>query len=71
MKSIRKDVVIEYQSLESLQVEKLILLQVKHPFIISMDYVFLKEMRVYFIMKYVQGGDLCMLLKRKKALPEP
>ena len=42
----------------------------KHPFIVSMDYVFAKEMRVYFIMKYVPGGDLNMLMKIKKTLPE-
>lgn len=40
MKCIRKDVVIEHESVESLAVEKLILLQVNHPFIIGMDYVF-------------------------------
>jgi hypothetical protein len=53
MKSIRKDVVLEHDSLESLKVEKLILLQVKHPFIISMDHVFAKEMRIYFVMAFV------------------
>ena len=37
MKSIRKDIVIDHDSLESLKVEKLILLQVRHPFIISMN----------------------------------
>ena len=40
MKCIRKDIVIEHDSIDSLQVEKLILLQVNHPFIIGMDYVF-------------------------------
>lgn len=40
MKVIRKDVVIQHESVESLQVEKLILNQVNHPFIIGMDYVF-------------------------------
>lgn len=40
MKCIRKDIVIEHESVESLEVEKLILLQVNHPFIIGMDYVF-------------------------------
>jgi len=34
MKSIRKDIVIEHDSLESLMLEKLILLKIKHPFII-------------------------------------
>ena len=58
MKSIRKDVIIEHDSLESLKVEKLILLQVKHPFIISMDHVFAQETRIYFVMQFVQGGEL-------------
>jgi serine/threonine protein kinase len=58
MKSIRKDVVLEHDSLESLKVEKLILLQVKHPFIISMENVFAKSTRIYFIMAFVQGGEL-------------
>lgn len=40
MKSIRKDIVIEHDSVENLHLEKLILLQVDHPFIISMEFVF-------------------------------
>ena len=53
MKSIRKDVVIQHESLESLKVEKLILLQVRHPFIISMEQVFSQETRIYFVMQFV------------------
>jgi RAC serine/threonine-protein kinase len=62
MKSIRKDTVIKHESIESLEVEKMILLKVKHPFIIAMDYVFVLETRVYFIMQYVEGGDIGMQL---------
>ena len=40
MKSIRKDIVIDNDSIENIKLERLILLQVNHPFIISMDYVF-------------------------------
>jgi hypothetical protein len=58
MKCIRKDIVIEHESLDSLAVEKLILLQVNHPFIIGMDYVFQKPFRIYFIMDFIQGGEL-------------
>ena len=54
MKSIRKDVVIDHDSLESLRIEKLILLQVDHPFIISMQYVFQKSLRIYFLMDYIE-----------------
>ena len=54
MKSIRKDVVIEHDSIENLHMEKLILLQVSHPFIIGMEYVFMKQHRIYFIMEYIR-----------------
>ena len=40
MKCIRKDVVIEYKSLENLKLESEILQTVDHPFLIKMDYVF-------------------------------
>lgn len=53
MKSIRKDIVIEHDSIENLHLEKLILLQVNHPFIISMQYVFQKSFRIYFVMDYI------------------
>ena len=70
MKSIRKDGVIKHESTESLEVEKMILLKVKHPFIIAMDYVFVTEARVYFVMQYVQGGDLGMQLSSQNRIKE-
>jgi len=54
MKSIRKDVVVELDSIKNIHIEKRILLQVNHPFIISMDYIFVKSLRIYFIMEYVR-----------------
>lgn len=54
MKSIRKDIVIDKESIENLHLEKLILLQVNHPFIISMEYVFAKAYRIYFVMDFIQ-----------------
>ena len=53
MKSIRKDVVIEQESVENLVVEKLIQLQVNHPFIIGIDFVFQRAYRIYFIMDFI------------------
>ena len=54
MKSIRKDIVLEHDSLENLHLEKTILNQVNHPFIISMEFVFIKSLRIYFIMDFIQ-----------------
>jgi serine/threonine protein kinase len=70
MKVIRKDIVIQHDSIDSLQVEKLILLQVNHPFIIGMDYVFQKAYRIYFIMDFIQGGELFKHLSEQKRFSE-
>lgn len=70
MKSIRKDVVIDHEAMESLKVEKLILLQVKHPFIISMEHVFAKSLRIYFVMQFVQGGELFKHLSEQRRFSE-
>ena len=55
MKSIRKDVVVDLNSISNIHVEKSILLQVNHPFIIGMEYVFVKSYRIYFIMEYIRS----------------
>jgi len=58
LKSMRKDVIQDRNSVENIKLEKLIMLQVDHPFIVSMHYVFQRTSRVYFIMDYVEGGEL-------------
>lgn len=40
MKSLRKDVILEYDQVESTKLEKDILLQADHPFLVGMSYVF-------------------------------
>lgn len=40
MKSLRKDVIIDYDQVESTKLEKEILLQADHPFLVGMNYVF-------------------------------
>ena len=40
MKSLRKDVILEYDQVESTRLEKDILLQADHPFLVGMSYVF-------------------------------
>lgn len=54
MKSIRKDVVIDSEQLENLRLEKTIMLCVEHPFIISMEYVFQRDYRIYFLMDFIK-----------------
>jgi serine/threonine protein kinase len=43
MKSLRKDVIIDYDQVESTKLEKEILMQADHPFLVGMHYVFQTE----------------------------
>jgi len=44
--------------IESAKLEKLIMLEVDHPSIVKMHYVFQKSYRIYFIMDYINSGEL-------------
>lgn len=54
MKSIRKDLIIDHDSVHNLKLEKEILLQNSNNFLVSMDFIFQNDRRIYFIMEYVQ-----------------
>ena len=58
MKCIRKDRALENNSVNNLLLEKEILFSEKHPFLVSMDYVFQNEHRIFFVMDFIEGGEL-------------
>jgi serine/threonine protein kinase len=58
MKRINKDVLINKKQIQNTKNEKDILFKASHPFVLSMEYVFTNEYRIYFFMKYVRGGTL-------------
>jgi serine/threonine protein kinase len=58
MKVIRKDAILEQEQMENITLEKNILNTIDHPFLVKMDYVFQSEHRIYFLMKFVKGGEL-------------
>jgi len=43
MKSLRKDVILDYDQIESTLLEKDILQKADHPFLVGMEYVFQTE----------------------------
>jgi len=70
MKCIRKDIVIDNEQFENIKLEKDILYSIEHPFIVSMDYVFQNEFRIYFLMNFIKGGELFRHLNKVKRFPE-
>ena len=70
MKCIRKDVVLENDSMQSLILEKEILYNIDHPFIVSMDYVFQNDSRIFFLMDFIEGGELFRHLVKIRRFPE-
>ena len=70
MKCIRKDIVIDNEQYENIKLEKDILYTIEHPFIVSMDYVFQNEFRIYFLMKFIKGGELFRHLNKMKRFSE-
>jgi len=70
IKAIRKDVLLETEQIENTKLERDILLECDHPFLWGMDYVFQNDLRVYFVMPFVRGGELYKHFLKNKRFPE-
>ena len=64
IKAISKEILIEYNQEENTKLEEQILLTWNHSFLLGMDFVFQNKESIYFVMPYVQGGELYGLLKK-------
>lgn len=70
MKSIKKEVMLENDQIESAKMEKQILMYNKHPFLVKMSYIFQTEDKVYFVMNLIRGGELFNLLSKERRFSE-
>ena len=43
---------------------------IEHPFIVSMDYVFQNSTRIFFLMDFIEGGELFRHLVKVRRFPE-
>ena len=71
MKRINKDILIEKGQILNTKTEKDILFQAKNPFILTMDYVFQNNLRIYFFLEYVRGGNIFDHLCIQRRFSEP
>lgn len=70
MKIIKKQHIIESNQLEHTKAEKMILSYVSHPFLVSLQYAFQTDEKIYFVMEFMKGGELFQHLKRVKQFTE-
>ena len=70
MKTIRKDHVIDKACIDALKTEMDILEKMEHPFLVSTQYVFNDQYRVFFMMDFIDGGNLFRHLLKVKRFDE-
>ena len=70
MKSLKKDVLLDQDQVESTILEKKILQSLDHPFLVGMIFCFQTEERIYFVMPFIRGGELFQHLRVSKFFPE-
>ena len=70
MKSLKKDVLLDNDQVESTILEKKILEQLQHPFLVGLVFCFQSEERIYFVMPFIRGGELFRHLRKEKYFDE-
>ncbi len=66
MKIIRKSLLFKYNLHEPTLLERHVLLNNGHPFIVDLDYCFQNNSKIYLIMDFCEAGDLWKILYRER-----
>ena len=72
IKVIRKDKLVKdnTKTMAAILIEFQVCFESDHPFLSSMDYFFMTDERLYFIMPFYSGGTIQSVIKVDKKLPE-
>ena len=65
MKVLRKDMIMQMNQQKNTQAERQILEKIKHPFIVRLHYAFQTPTKLYFVMDFLNGGELFFHLRRE------
>lgn len=61
---------LDTDQVESTMLEKTIMMTTQHPFLANMEYIFQSDMRLYFVMPFIDGGELYKVYIKEKRFPE-
>ena len=70
IKQLRKDVLVEAGQIENVKLEKDILMACDHPFLAGMEFVFQNDLRLYFVIEFLSGGELYKHFLKKRRFSE-
>jgi len=70
MKILNKNMIVQRQELEHAKAEKSVLQKLVHPFLVNLNYSFQTLDKLYFVMDYVNGGELFFHLQKDKRFSE-
>jgi serine/threonine protein kinase len=62
--------IMQRQELEHAKAEKSVLQKLVHPFLVNLNYSFQTPDKLYFVMDYINGGELFYHLQKDKRFPE-
>lgn len=66
MKVLNKKTILERNELDHTRAEKNILQKLVHPFLVNLVYAFQTDDKLYFIMDYINGGELFFHLQKEE-----
>jgi serum/glucocorticoid-regulated kinase 2 len=70
IKSMKKKYIEKKNQVKRVMMERDILTQVSHPFLIRIHSAFQDEKKIFLVLEYCQGGELFGLLSKRKRLNE-
>lgn len=70
MKELKKDLLLEEDQIQNTLLEKKILQELEHPFLVNLSFCFQTNERVYFVLPFMAGGELFQHLKNFKHFDE-
>ena len=70
MKVMKKQDVTESNLVENIRLEREIMEKGNSPFLVELFYAFQSKVNFYFVMEFIPGGDLFVLLRKQRKFPE-
>mmetsp|Transcript_6400 Transcript_6400/g.4832 ORF Transcript_6400/g.4832 Transcript_6400/m.4832 type:complete len:222 (+) Transcript_6400:193-858(+) len=71
MKTLKKDQILRKNQKQNTKAERMILEKLSHPFIVKLHYAFQTPEKLYFVIDFLNGGELFFHLRKEQRFDEP